>query len=223
MNKIKKIICLLLAVLILASPVLAGPMPARPTEEPEVTRPAFTSPPSRVIITGYTVSGGGLVAGEVSTVEFTIRNTGQWVGVSSVLLTGSIESAAPVEFTGTNQAFVDRIPPGGEAVVIFEYYTRNVDLTALRSVSVSFVIGYEDESIGIERFINVSVRLPVLRGARTMIDDEDMRWSVPQTRRRDQLLYSRLMQMAYAGGIVFFGIWIIIILLFKIGVFRRKA
>jgi len=217
MIKIKKIICALIAAFILILPVTAVPV------DEEVTPPSWTSPPSRVIITGFTVRGGGLVAGEVSTVVFTLRNTGRWVGVSSVIMTGSIESAAPVEFVGTNQVFIGRIPPDSETTVEIEYYTRNVDLTALRSISASFLIGYEDESIGIERFNSVSVRLPVLRGARTTIDEENMRWAVPHTSRRDALLYSGAMQAVYTGGFILCAIWIIIILLFKLGILRRKV
>jgi len=222
MIRIKKIICLLIAAFMLACPVLAVSVADFDPDEESDEAPRRFSPTSRVMITDYSIRGGGLVAGEVSEVMFVLKNTGRWATVNSVLLTGWIESIAPVEFTGTNQIFIESIPAGGEVAVIFEYYTKNVDLTALRSVSAGFNISYGDEAVGAERSNSVSVRLPVLRGARTTIDEDDMRWSVPQASRRDQLLYSRLMQAAYAGGFIFCGVWIIIIILFKLGVFKRR-
>ena len=179
-------------------------------------------PPARVIVTGFSVNGGGLIAGEVSTVEFVLFNTSTNTAVTSVLLTGWIDSIAPVEFTETNQAFIRRIPPGGEAVVTFEYFTRNVDMTAIGTVSAGFSIHYSEELSGLDRSNTVSLNLPVLRRARTTVNDEDMFWPAPFVSDLDRFLVSRTMQTVYVGGFVLCGILIVIILLFKLGILRFK-
>jgi len=180
-----------------------------------------TVQPGRVLITDFFVMGGGLVAGETSTVVFVLENTGE-AGVNSVVLTGWIDPAAPVEFTGTNQVYVGSIAPGGEASAMFEYYTRNVDLTALHSISAGFTISYGDEAVWAERSNSVAVRLPVLRGARTTVGEEDMRWSEPYISRMAELLTSRAMQALYAGGFVLCSVLAALILLLKLGILKRR-
>ena len=187
-----------------------------------LTAAVKAAPPSRVLITDYSVRGGGLMAGEVSTAVFTLTNMSSETAVNSVLITGWIEAAAPVEFTRTNQVYVARIPPGGEATVVFEYYTRHVDMTAIGTVSVGFSIAYSEEEGGTERSNNVSLRLPVQRGARTTVRDDDMEWPMPWVSDFDRLLASRAMQMVYVGGAAFSGVLTVIIMLFKTGILRRK-
>jgi hypothetical protein len=220
---LKRILAAVLAVLfvfLLAFPVFAATIDIEDEpDETAVSRRVF--PPSRVIITDYFVTGDGLSAGEVSTVTFVLRNMSWVSAVNSVLLTGWIESAAPVEFTGSNQVYIDAIPPRGERLAVFEYYTRHVDMTAISTVSAGFAIVYSDDA-GIERTSNVSVRLPVLRGARTTVSEDDMQWPTPWVSDRNSFLASRLMQIAYAGGFVFCVALIIIIMLFKIGILRRR-
>jgi len=203
MIKIKKTICFFLAAFALALPVSAIP--------------------SRVMIMDYFVEDGGFVAGEVSTVTFILKNMSRTSNVTSVLLIGWIDSVSPVEFAETNQAYVEIIPPGEEVAVEFEYYTKNVDMTAISSVSVGFTIYYADDALEAERASSTSVRLPVRRGARTTIDEEDMRWSAPWVSNRDRILSSGLMQSAYMAGFVFCAVWALLLALFKFGVFKRRS
>jgi len=178
--------------------------------------------PSRVIITDFFIEGGGLEAGGISMAVFMLKNTSETANVNSVLLTGSIDTTAPLELVGTNQAYVRLIPPGGEVEVEFEYYTRNVDLTSIDCISVGFTIHYGDEGTGVERMNSVTLRLPVLRNANTAVDEADMLWPVPQDSALDEFLYSRLMQAAYAAGLVICCVGIAVLLLFKMGILRFK-
>ena len=127
--------------------------------------PAAERPPvsvNRVMISDYYVVGGGLVAGEINTAVFILKNTGETSWVTSLLLTGWIDSGAPVDFDGTNQVYVPYIMPRGEVAVEFTYYTKNVDLTLIDTISAGFAINYGDEGSGAERVNNVSFRPPIL-------------------------------------------------------------
>jgi len=181
-----------------------------------------TSSPSRVIIIDYSIHGDGLAAGEVSTGIFVLKNTSAAAYVSSVLLTGWIETSAPVHFTGTNQAYIGRIPPGGTVNVAFEYYSENIDMAAISSINAGFAIHYADEATGIERANNVTLRLPVLREGRPPLYPEQLTWQTRELSRLDSLLYSRTMQTVYLGTIIFCAIWIILLMLFKFGILKRK-
>jgi len=203
MIKIKKLFCFFIAAALLTVPVSAMP--------------------SRVIITDYFVDGGGFVAGQVSTVTFILKNTNSSSNITSVFLVGWIDSGSPVEFAETNQAYVEMISPGGEVEVVFEYYTKNVDMTAIRSVSVGFYIYYSDNALGdTERSNSVSLRLPVLRGARTTIAEEDMRWSAPMVSNIDNILSSDLMQAVYIAVFVVCVLWSILLVLFRFGILKRR-
>jgi len=173
------------------------------------------APPSRVVIADYTIEGGGLAAGETVTAEFKLRNTGASASVSSVLVTGWIDTAAPVEFIGVNQAYVASIPPRGESVVRFTYYTRDVDLSGVGSVSAGFAIAYGDEGSASERTNNVSVRLPVLHSDAARVSESDFYWLEPQASALDTFLYSERMQLVYAAGLSCSGAFILILFVFK--------
>jgi len=174
------------------------------------------TPPSRVIITDYSIEGGGLAAGETVTAEFTLRNTGASAYVNSILVTGWIDTAAPVEFIGVNQAYVASIRPRGEAVVRFTYYTRDVDLSGVGSVPAGFSIAYGDEGSASERTNNVSVRLPVLHTEAARVSEADFYWPEPQASTLDTFLYSERMQLVCAAGLAFCGMLILILLIYKI-------
>jgi len=167
-------------------------------EEPEQMIPA-----SRVMIDEYYVVDGGLIAGKTSTAVFMLRNTGVTASVNSVLITGWIETEAPVEFAGSNQVYVPLIPPGGIVAVEVEYSTKNVDLTSIESISAGFTIAYGDEGTGVERTNSVSLRLPVSGGRNAGVNEEDMHWTEPGDSVLDVLLYSQGMQFVYAAGLVF--------------------
>ena len=183
-----------------------------PTEPAAVESMA---PPSRVVIADYAVEGGGLAAGKTVTAEFTLRNTGASAYVNSVLVTGWIDSASPVEFIGVNQAYVASIRPRGEAVVRFTYYTRDVDLSGVGSISAGFAITYGDEGSAVERTNNVSVRLPVLRADAARWDESDFYWPEPQDTALDTFLYSRRMQFVYAAGLACSGFFILVLFVLK--------
>ncbi|MCL2426022.1 MAG: hypothetical protein FWD05_06765 [Oscillospiraceae bacterium] len=180
------------------------------------------TPPSRVIVVGYTVGGGGLAAGEISNVAIKLRNTSDNYYVNSVLLTGWIESGAPIEFSTTNQEYGGRIAPDEETIVTFTYYTQNVDLTAIASVTVGFTINYGDEATNVERVSNVSINLPVLRGLRTSVEDADMIWATYYPSRINVILSSGGMQAVYVGLLVASLLLSVILILFKVGIFVRK-
>ena len=171
-----------------------------------------TTPASRVLIDEYYVIDGGLVAGKTSTAVFMLKNTGVTANVNSVLITGWIETGAPVEFTGSNQAYVPVIPPGGLVAVEIEYSTKNVDLTSIESVSAGFTISYGDEGSGVERTNSVSLRLPVSGGRNVVISEEDMHWTAPGDSALDGLLYSENMQLIYAAGLAICCLGVIAIL-----------
>jgi hypothetical protein len=223
MIKIKKMICWMLAAFMLVLPVSATRIDSIENND-EYVSALMRSIPSRVMIADYYIEDGGLVAGEVSKATFIIRNMSRTSNVTSVFLSGWIDSAAPVEFIGTNQAYVEIINPSQEIAVVFEYYTRNVDMTAIGTVAAGFTIHYSDDAIaGHERSNSVSVRLPVLRGARTAIDEEDMQWPAPWVSDGERFLSANIMQAVYAAGFVFSVIWIILLVLFKFGVLKRKS
>jgi len=203
MNKLIKIIIAISAVLLLFT------FPAAVSAAGET---AQITPASRVLIDDYYVVGGGLAAGKTSAAVFMLKNTGMTASVNSVLITGWIETGAPVEFTGSNQAYVPLIPPGGIVAVEIEYSTKNVDLTSIESVSAGFTISYGDEGSGAERTNSVSLRLPVSGGRNVVIKEEDMHWTVPGESALDELLYSRNMQFVYAAGLALCCFGIVVIL-----------
>jgi len=188
----------------------------------EIEETETMTPPSRVIVVDHSVEGGGLVAGEISTVLLRLQNTSDYYGINSVLLTGWIESGAPVEFTATNQVYAGRIAPGGEIIVELMYYTQNVDLTAIASVTVGFAINYGDEATSVERVSNVSINLPVLRGLRTTVEEVDMIWEAYYPSRVNVILSSREMQIVYLGLLVVSLLLSIVLILFKVGILVRK-
>jgi len=169
-------------------------------------------PASRVMIDEYYVVDGGLIAGKTSTAVFMLKNTGVTASVNSVLITGWIETEAPVEFAGSNQVYVPLIPPGGIVAVEVEYSTKNVDLTSIESISAGFTISYGDEGTGVERTNSVSLRLPVSGGRNAGVSEEDMRWTEPGDSVLDVLLYSQGMQFVYAAGLVICCAGIVVIL-----------
>ena len=223
MVMIKKYICVLIAMIIFSVPVFANEIGydelMGPSYIDETTRMAS---PGRVIITDFYIMGGGLIPGETSTAVFLLQNKGQNSYVNGVLLTGWIDSAAPVEFADTNQVYAGRMEPGAEVTITFEYYTRKVDLTAFRGVYAGFAISYGDEATNSVLTNNVSFSLPVLSTSRVMIDEEDMKWAVPHTSNIDEFLSSGIMQAVYAGVFVLCTIWIILIFLFKLDILKRR-
>lgn len=227
---LRKTLCILIVTVIFTMPVLAVDTdelydqddsyePYEPVTELEHVRMAA---PSRVIISDFLVVGGGLSAGETSTVVFVLRNTGQYADINSVVLTGWIDSDAPVSFVDTNQAYAGRIPPGEEIFVMIDYYTRNVNLTALKSVPVGFNISYGDEATNSERTSSVTVLLPVLHGAVTVVNEEEMHWVLPHVSNFDEFMSSRIMQTVYVTVLVVCIILIILKLLFKVGLLKLK-
>jgi len=114
MNKLIKTVFTVLAITL----VLAFPATVSAEEEPDQMAPA-----SRVLIDEYYIIDGGLSAGRTSTAVFLLKNTGVTASVNSVLITGWIETGAPVEFAGSNQVYVPLIPPGGIIAVEVEYST----------------------------------------------------------------------------------------------------
>lgn len=240
MSKIKIIICLLVVAYTLTFPVLAT-IPTIPIEEyvnaenienvenvendedDEDVKVQKKFIPSRAMITDYFVEGGGLAAGKVSKVTFKLKNMSRTSNITSVLLIGWIDSSAPVEFTGINQAYVEIIFPSEEVEIVLEYYAKNVDMTAIGNVSAGFAIYFHDDALnGNERINNVSVKLPILHGARNTIAEEYMQWSTPSVSRLDRMLTSNIMQAMYAAGLVCCSIWILLLMFFKFGVLKRR-
>lgn len=222
MIKAKKIISLLIAAYMLIFSVSATVYDIE-DENDESLVPIGDFIPSRVMITDYFVEGGGFVAGEIRKVTYIVKNMSNVSNVTSVLLIGWIDTVTPVEFTGTNQDYIEIIPPKEEVEFVFEYYTRNVDMTAISNVSAGFTIYYCDDALGgSERTNSVSVKLPVLHGTRSMIDEEYMKWATPSVSRLDRLMSSKLMQALYAACFVWCSIWILLLMLFKLGILKRK-
>jgi len=210
----KKAMCILAITFMLAGQIIS----ANKIVYGEPTIPL----PSRVIITSYSISGGGLVAGETRRATFVLENTSVTAYISSVLVTGRIESTAPVYFVGTNQVYIGRIPPGGNVEVVFEYYTQRVDMAAVGRVYAGLTVQYADEATRVERINNITVHLPVLLEVRTPINEEQMQWQMRELSRIDSLLYSSVMQALYLGIIVFCVIWIVLLILFKFGILKRR-
>jgi len=182
-------------------------------DEPADAKPA--APASRVVISDYYIVGDGLVSGTQSTLVIVMKNTSETDNVSSVLVTGWIETGAPVEFVGANQAYVPHILPGREATVEFEYSTKNVDLSSIDGISAGFTILYSDESSGTERTNNVSLRLPVSSGDDSVFDEADMRWPEPKPSAMDAFLYAKYMQTIYVAGIILCCVCVVILLFNK--------
>lgn len=222
MIRLKKTLCLIITAFIFAFPILSADYNDMENQSEESIKIPSGSIPSRVIITDYSVEGGGLEAGKVCTVTFIIENTSKVSNVTSVLMTGWIDSVAPVEFAETNQVYVDTIVPGEKVSVVFKYYVKKVDMKAIGNVSAGFTIYYNDEALAMhERTNSISVKLPVLHGEKTTIDEEYMQWSTPLVSNRERLLSSNIMQALYAAGFVFSCIWIVLLILFKFGVLKR--
>jgi len=193
MRKLIKAVFTALAIIM----VFTFPAAVSAREEPDQMIPA-----SRVMIDEYYVVDGGLIAGKTSTAVLMLKNTGLMANVNSVLITGWIETEAPVEFAGSNQVYVPLIPPGGIVAVEIEYNTKNVDLTSIESISAGFTISYGDEATGVERTNSVSLRLPVSGVRNAGVNEGDMHWTAPGDSVLNELLYSRSMQLVYAAGLV---------------------
>ena len=178
--------------------------------------------PSRIIINDYFIDGGGLVAGEISAAVLVLRNTSKTSTVSSLLLTGWIDSEAPAEFYGTNQIYVPAIPPSGDTSVELEIYTNNVDLSSINSISAGFIIDYKDEESEIERSTNISIRLPILRKTQSAIDEADMNWMEPETSTLYELMNADYMQKIYITGFIVCCLGSIVMIMVKLKVLRFK-
>jgi len=219
MNKLIKTLAAVLLIILMLPAFSHAAELTLPDELPEEI---VAEPPSRIVITEYSVGDGGLKAGEASTALFTLKNMNDSFNVNSILITAWVDSAAPVEFIGTNQSYIALLTPGGEAKAVFVYYTKNVDISAIGSVSAGFSIQYFDESDGKERTNNISVRLPVVNYTDTTLDEAYMQWQTPSESAVDEMLYSMRMQAIYVAGLVFSCICIAVLLLFKFTVLRRK-
>jgi len=173
-------------------------------------------PPSRIIIVDHMITDGGLTAGEQSTVVFLLRNTGRDAAVSSVLITGSIDQTAPMVFIGANQDYVSRIGPGAQAVVKFDFYVQDIDLTLVRNVAANFMIEYFDESSWTTRVNNVSIRLNVTNDTRATVSEEDMVFPVHEVSNLEELMFSAQMQEVYTFGLIICIAGVVLILLYKL-------
>ena len=121
-----------------------------------------------------------------------------------------------MEFVGTNQNYAGHIPPGGEVVVEFNYYTRNIDLRGVGSFSAGFAVHYIDEISGTEQVNNISVRLPVLHSAQVAIGDRHMEWPISEHSSLDEFLSSHYVQVFSGLGFLVCFIGIGMIILFKL-------
>jgi len=173
-------------------------------------------PSGRVIVADYYTADGGLTAGKTCTVTYILHNTAKSAAVSNVLVNGWVESGAPVDLVGINQVFLPRISPDGEAAFELEYYTKNVDLTAIDSYSVGLTISYIDEGTKTERTNSVSLRLPVSDSAIIAVDEADMRWQTPESSTLFRLLNSWPMQLVFLVGLFACGAGIALLLLGKL-------
>jgi len=208
---LKSIPVALVIALLAAFPVIAH------ADEDEATAPAAPAVPAgRVIVIDYSVADGGLTAGQTCTVTYILHNTAKNATVSNVLVNGWVESGAPVDLVGINQVYMPRISPDGEVSFEFEYYTKNVDLTAIDSYSVGMTISYIDDGTKTERSNSVSVRLPVSDSSHFAVDSVDMRWQMPESSTLFGLLNSWPMQLVYLAGFVACGAGIVLLLFGKL-------
>jgi len=219
-NRLSKSIPAALVFTVLIMLTLAFPLTAFADEDDELLS-AGPKAASRVIISDYSVADGGLTAGKTCIATFTLHNVNENAAVNSVLVTGGIETGAPVVYVGVNQAYVPLIEPGGEAVVEFEYYTKNVDMTSIDSISVALTISYVDEGTEIERTNSVSLRLPVSESTPAVVSDADMHWQEPGTSGMNGFLDSGRMQMVYFVGLVVCGVGIGVLLFRKLKAARQ--
>jgi len=180
------------------------------------TAGAQAVPSGRVIVVDYYISDGGLTAGKTCTVTYILHNTARSATVSNVLVSGWVEGGAPVDMVGINQVYLPRITPDGEASFEIEYYTKNVDLTAIDSYSVGLSISYIDDGTKTERTNSVSLRLPVSEDAHIAIDEADMRWQTPEASALFGLLNSWPMQLVFLAGLFACGAGIVLLLLGKL-------
>jgi len=203
---------------LLAPILMLALMLALPTTAHAYAAPAEddAKPASRVVVSGYSVADGGLEAGRASTASITLHNTAKTAVVSSLLVTGWVETGAPVEIVGVNQVYVPLIRPDGEATVEFDYYTKNVDLASIDTISAGFTITYYDEGSAVERTNSVSLRLPVLESSRAAVDEAEMRWREPTPSSIDRFLNSNLMQLLYFTGLAVCAAGIAILVLLKL-------
>ena len=180
--------------------LVALPATARADEDGASATPAV--PAGRVIVADYFVSGGGLKSGATCTVTYVLYNTSKTSSVTGVLVSGWVENGAPVDLVGVNQVYVPRIPPENEIMIEFEYYAKNVDLTAIDSYSAGLTISYIDEGSKTERTNSVSLRLPVSDGGYSAVYGVDWRWQTPEPSALSGLMNSRPMQLVYLAGFV---------------------
>ena len=178
------------------------------------------SPPSRIIVTAYSAEGGGLTPGNSCAVTIELQNTSAISRVNSVLITGWIDSSAPVHFAETNQAYITTIPPNGTAYAEFIYYTEKIALSAVESVNAGFNIYYSDEVAGADRTNNVSVRIPVLYEKTDT--EKEIRWQDPPAAGVEALLFSARMQPIYSAVTVFCLFGVVLSLLNKIRIALRR-
>ena len=173
-------------------------------------------PPSRVLIVTHHITGGGLTAGKQNTVSFLLRNTGQEAAVSSVLITGWIDQTAPMVFIGANQDYVARIEAGAEAVVTFDLYVQDIDLSLVRNIALNFMVEYFDESTWVVRSNNVLIRLNVTSGTGATVSEEDMVFPVREKSNLEELVNSAKMQKLYTLGLISCIVGIVLLLLCRL-------
>lgn len=81
---------------------------------------AYAEGAPKLLISGYSIEEGRAAAGEEFKVKFTVENKSTAFDADSILLTFSNESNSVLPVQGnTNQAYIDVLPKGGSAEVVF--------------------------------------------------------------------------------------------------------
>ena len=111
-----------------------------------------------VILSNYTVTGGGLVAGGYVTIAFEFTNTSRLSGVFDLVVSFGTSSATMSPVYGqTNQSFIIAIPTGGVAEV---EKTFNIAMTSQDIIEMPVRISYQGVGTGQEG-ANMTIYLPL--------------------------------------------------------------